>query len=455
MFRQRIEIPHQLNIALISRFAPLTQDRSAGHLAGPSFLRLIARGLAFRGHNVTLLTGESRSPNPLNNANDDQVLDPDGVRIVKISSQRSERHRALKLTTRPRFDDLVRRKFIELHRAQPFQIVHALDDSAMRIGELKRRLDFALAYDVQATHLSDLFTIMGLGQESLSSIVNTGLQVGFRFMQTFLGHDRRLLRNADGVFVASPRERLSLERYYLYPDSKIHSVPYGIEVGAFHESWDDSTPTPVVGLQHRLESNFPEWLQLPDFCRVVVTVSDMNEVGELKSLISAFEKVVILKPNARLVIIGDGPCFKEIEYEVLSRALGSKVIFTGGLKHEDQVRAIAKGNVFVNLSARSSGFEPSLLEAMAQKKVVIGSEMSPISAMIENGVEGFLVRPADIEEITGLLLAVIEDRLHLEEMGSAARAKIASLFDPEKMVVETLRAYRSILIATGKFRRPK
>lgn len=443
LFRKRQPIPDQLNIALISQFAPLLQTRSSsgtatGHAraSGPSFLRLIARGLAFRGHSVTIITGEN-----LGGATN--VREADGVRIVSIAPSRISRLRSQ--AHQPRFQDLVRSKFLELHREKPFHLVHALDSSAVRVGLMKREHGFAMAYDVQATHLADLFAIMGMGQETLGSILGTGLSVGLRFLSTYFGKDRQLLATADGVFAASPRERISLERYYLYPDAKIHNVPYGIEIGTL-EPVDDATEN----------SGAPEnraWMKIPASTHVAVTVSDMNEIGEMQNLLQAFEKVAIRKPNSRLIVIGDGPRFKEIEFEALMLALGSKVIFTGELNHDDQVRAISRADVFVNLSARTSGFEPSLLEAMAQKKVVIGSEMSPMSAMLEHGLEGFLVRPADVSEITELLLAVFEQRLPIEAIGEAARAKIAAIFDPEKMVVETLRAYRSILEATGQYRR--
>lgn len=430
LFAKRQPIPDQLNIALISQYAPLSQTRSRTN--GPSFLRLIARGLAFRGHSVTIITGEN-----LGGATN--VREADGVRIVSIAPSRTSRLRSQ--AHQPRFQDLVRSKFLELHRENPFHLVHALDSSAVRVGLMKREHGFAMAYDVQATHLSDLFSIMGMGQETLGSILGTGFSVGLRFLSTYFGADRKLLSTADGVFAASPRERMSLERYYLYPDSKIHNVPYGIEIGALKAS-DDAT-----------EHDERPWLKLPASTHVAVTVSDMNEIGEMQNLLRAFERVAIVKPNSRLIVIGDGPRFKEIEFEALMLALGSKVIFTGDLSQEEQVRAISRADVFVNLSSRSSGFEPSLLEAMAQKKVVIGSEMSPMSAMIEHGLEGFLVRPADVSEITDLLLAVFEERLPNREIGEAARAKITALFDPEKMVVETLKAYRSILEATGHYRR--
>ncbi|MBL7689362.1 MAG: glycosyltransferase family 4 protein [Bdellovibrionaceae bacterium] len=442
LFSHREPLPSQLNIALISQYAPLTQTRTSGRLAGPSFLRLIARGLAFRGHNVTIITGESVA------GPGGTTLEADGVRIVSLASPRSARHRALRASHQPRFQDLVRRRFLELHKETPFHLVHALDGSAVRVGQMKKAVgvaSFAMAYDVQATSMADLFAIMGMGQETLGSILNTGLNVGVRFLSTYFGHDRRLLATADGVFVASPRERIALERYYLYPDAKVHTVPYGIEVNAAR---------PSEAAEDAEKQNAP-WNTLSESCKIAVTVSDMNDVGEMLSLLHAFEKVAIKKPNARLLIIGDGPRFKEIEFESLNLALGSKVIFTGALNHDEQVKVISKAHVFVNLSARTSGFEPSLLEAMAQKKVVIGSEMSPMAAMIEHGLEGFLVRPADVTEITELLLAVFEERLPTDQIGDAARAKIASLFDPEKMVVETLKAYRSILQATGRYKRPE
>lgn len=436
MFQKRLLIPDSLNIALVSQYAPLVSSRSAGRPSGPTFLRLIARGLAFRGHSVTILTGEN-----LGGAS--QVKEADGVRIVSIAPTRGSRLRSQ--AHQPRFQDLVRAKFLELHRETPFHLVHALDSSAVRVGKMKRDLHFAMAYDVQATHMSDLFAIMGMGQESLGSILGTGLSVGLRFLSTYFGQDRELLATADGVFVASPRERLALERYYLYPDAKIHSVPYGTEVSTMQTAATDADADAAT-------KDRP-WLQLPDSMHVAVTVSDMNEIGEMQNLLRAFERVSIKKPNSRLIVIGHGPRFKEIEYEALMLALGSKVIFTGDLETDEQVRAIAGADVFVNLSARTSGFEPSLLEAMAQKKVVIGSEMSPMAALIEHGLEGFLVRPADVAEITDLLLAVFEERLPNSQIGEAARAKVTALFDPEKMVVETLKAYRAILTATGRYRR--
>ncbi|HRK07971.1 MAG TPA: glycosyltransferase family 4 protein [Pseudobdellovibrionaceae bacterium] len=445
MFRRaRQSLPKSLNIALISRRLP-----TAGTATGPGFLRLIARGLALRGHRVTIITSDL-GPGGATSLSD-------GVRIVPITAGRSPRARValspsqlrnLSRSARSaRYQELVRARFLELHRESPFHVVHSLDASALKLGPLKRDLGFALAYDVQATQMADLFALVGMGQESLGSILGTSFNVGLRFLSTYFGGDRELLAHADGIFVASPRERLTLERYYMYPDAKIHTVPYGIDIAATSGS-DSSEP---ANSSAEASAPTPAWARTDESHHVVVTVSDMSEVGEMRNLLYAFEQVAIRKPNARLIVIGDGPRFKQIEHLTLQLALGSKVIFAGDLEASDVVRCIQRADVFVNLSARTSGFEPSLLEAMARRKLVIGSEVSSISAMIEHGIEGFLVRPADILEITDLMLAVFEGRVDTHGVGEAARAKVSSLFDPEKMVADTLRAYIAVLQATGRY----
>jgi glycosyltransferase involved in cell wall biosynthesis len=293
---------------------------------------------------------------------------------------------------------------------------------------------------VAATRLAELFAIMGMAQETLGSLLSTGIAVGYRFLRSFYGRDRQLLKTADGVFVTSPRERLALERYYLYPDSRIHTVPYGIEIG-------DLAP-------REKSDELRRSIGIPETASVVVTITDMTEVGEVRNLLDAFEQVVIKKPNARLIVVGDGPKFKEIEYEMLLLALGSKVIFTRAVKESEIPDYIALADVFVNLSARTTGFEPSLLEAMAQKKVIIGSEGSSMGTIVEHSQDGFLIRPADVSELSNLLLDIFAGQIPVEMIGEQARQKVLSLFDPEKMVIETLTAYYAILKNTGIYKLP-
>jgi glycosyltransferase involved in cell wall biosynthesis len=287
--------------------------------------------------------------------------------------------------------------------------------------------------------MAQLFSILGMAQETLSSLLRTSVAVGYKFLRSFYGRDRWLLKTADGVFVTSPMQRIILERYYLYPDSRTFTVPYGIEIG-------DLQP------KERAESLRSE-LSIPQHAKTVVTVTDMSELGEMKNLLQAFQKVTIKKPNTRLIIVGNGPLKHEIEYEMLQLALGSRVIFTGPVKNTDLTDYISLGDVFVDLSSRTSGFEPSMLEAMAQEKVIIGSEVSPISTIVEDGRDGFLIRPADTNALSNLIVDVFTENIMTTEIGSSARKKVLNLFDTEKMVDQTLAAYFKILNRSGYYSR--
>jgi hypothetical protein len=129
------------------------------------------------------------------------------------------------------------------------------------------------------------------------------------------------------------------------------------------------------------------------------------------------------------------------------------VIFTGAVPSAQLPDYISLADIFVNLSARTSGFEPSLLEAMAQKKVIIGSEVSPMANLVDDGLDGFLIRPADTKSLSELFHAVFHGDLDHVAIGERARAKVVQLFDLERMVRMTLDAYFQALSDCGYFKR--
>lgn len=413
-------LPEKLNVCLVARNFPVL-----GRATELGFLWLIARGLTAKGHKVTVLTRTTNSGHA--------EVEKEGVKVYFLGGL--NRHGR----TREDFAELVKNRFLELHREEPFHILHSVDAAALKISKFKKHYRLAVAYDVEATQLSQIFAILGMGHETLGSLLKTAFAVGYKFLRTFYGGDRQLLKTADAVFVTSPQQRIVLERYYLYPDARMFNVPYGIEIG-------DLSP-------REKSDELRKTLGLPESAKIVVTISDMVDVTEVRNLLEAFEQVVVKKPNSRLIIVGNGPKLKEIEYEMLMLALGSKVIMTGAIPDTQIPDYIALADVFVNLSARTTGFEPSLLEAMAQKKVIVGSEVSPISTIVENGHDGFLIRPADVGELSTLLLDVFNGQLPTLEIGDAARRKILNLFDTEKMVIETINAYYAILRGTGYYKK--
>ncbi len=397
-----------------ARFQILSRASDSG------FLWPMAKGLARKGIDVTVFSSRS----PIGKS----FVERDGVKTYFLQEKDSELQHL-------NFEDAVLRKFTELHYQNPFDIVHSLDPSAIKVAKQKSRFKVAVCFDVEATQMSQIFSILGRGHETLGALLQMGTALAYKFMTTFFAKDRPLLKVADGIFVAHPQQRYLLERYYLYPDLKIHTLPYGFELSDF------KPPENVTEIKKK-------W-GLPENSQLAVTFSDLSESQEIIHLLMGFEKVAVKKPFSYLLIIGNGPLFKEIEYEILQRALGKRVLLLGSLSDEETLDIISISEVYINLSSRTSGFETTLIEAMAQKKVIIGSEVSPISHIIEDGLDGFLLRPADKDSLAILLIEIFSGAIPIEELGERARKKVLELFDVKKMTDLAINAYRQIIRDAG------
>lgn len=404
-------IPEKLNICLVGR-----RIRIRSRSSELGFLWLVARGLSRLGHKVTILSDHSSM--------NKYEVSRDGVQAYYLGDEGSP-FRSLKLS------ESAHRKFVQLNLENKFDIVHSIDSSGYKIGRHKNNLKVAMSYDVEATQMSQLFSIMGMPQENVKDLLTTWIALFYKFTTTYFSTDRNLLNTADGIFVTSPQQRVILERYYLYPDENIFTVPYGVELTSFKEKNESF--------------EFRKKLNIPESANILVTFSDFTETRDLGYILRAFEKVVLKKPNTYLIIVGNGPQFKDVEFEMLNLALGSKVIMPGSVSEDDVLNYILLGDVYVDLSSKTSGFAPTMLEAMAQKKVIIGSEMSPISYVLEDARDGFLIRPADRDSLSQLLIEIFSGSIGTLDIGERARAKVLDLFDLGRMVESTVTAYKKIL----------
>jgi glycosyltransferase involved in cell wall biosynthesis len=411
--------PKSLNICLMAQKFPIL-GRASDH----GFLWPIATGLVANGHRVTIIAGRSNIGKPM--------VERGGVTAYFLLEGTA-------LESRETFRNMALAKFRELHTANQFDLVHSIDDSAVKVGQFKKEFKVAVSYDVNATQMVQVLSILARGQETVSGILFTAVAVIYKFLSTFYGGDRQLLKTANGIFVTTPQHRLMLERYYLYPDYHIYTVPYGIEIGNLEPR----------AIDQALKAS----LNIPASAQVAMTTSDMSEIDEMMPLLKAFEKVAIKKPNAYLIIMGNGPKWKELEFEIFNLALGRRVLMVGAIKEQDIPDYVSICDVFINLSARTTGFESTLIEAMAQEKLVVGSEVSAVANIIEDTIDGFLLRPADIQSLSELLIDIFSGTISRGPIGEKARNKVTNFFDTKKMVQATIEAYFRIINNSGFFQR--
>ena len=87
-----------------------------------------------------------------------------------------------------------------------------------------------------------------------------------------------------------------------------------------------------------------------------------------------------------------------------------------------------------------------ILEAMAAGVPVVASNVEGVPEIIEDGVNGFLVSPNDVAELSKKLLYAISNRALRVKVAEAARIKVMTEMDGAHQASAVLKIYRDVLL---------
>jgi GalNAc-alpha-(1->4)-GalNAc-alpha-(1->3)-diNAcBac-PP-undecaprenol alpha-1,4-N-acetyl-D-galactosaminyltransferase len=163
----------------------------------------------------------------------------------------------------------------------------------------------------------------------------------------------------------------------------------------------------------------------------IVGMGRMDQYKGFDVLIQAVKVASNRGVNLLLSLYGDGPERPRLEKLAADLGMTDRVAFPGRTK--DPAAALANADIFV-LSSRYEGFPNVLLEAMAVGTAVIAFDCpSGPAEIVENGVSGLLVRNGDLDRLSEAIVRVATDAPLRSALASAAFARAAA-FDPDKIV---------------------
>lgn len=170
-------------------------------------------------------------------------------------------------------------------------------------------------------------------------------------------------------------------------------------------------------------------------------------------LLEALALAIQEEPALRLLVAGQGPLREQLEAQARQLGLGAHVIFAGW--RSDVANIMAALDLLV-LPSLWEGFGLVLLEAMALQKPVVATGVSAIPEVVEDGVTGLLVPPADPAALACAILQLARDRERGREMGRRGRLRLEERFTLDRMAQETEQVYLSLTEgARRRTRRPR
>jgi glycosyltransferase involved in cell wall biosynthesis len=229
----------------------------------------------------------------------------------------------------------------------------------------------------------------------------------------------------DRVFVPSQAVAVRLGEMGVAP-AKLARIPRGIDLDLF-------TP------RRRDRRAFESW-GMSDGQPKVLYVGRLSREKGLDALLDGFALAAAAVPDARLVIIGDGPYAARLA----ARAAESpRVTFLGRRTGDELARLMASSDLFVSPSETET-FGNTVVEAQASGlPVIVAGEGAAHENMIE-GITGLVIDGQSPDEIGGAIARMLGDVAVRRRMAEAASA-FAQRYDMRRAAQGTFREYQRFL----------
>lgn len=229
------------------------------------------------------------------------------------------------------------------------------------------------------------------------------------------------------VALSKDLEKWLLERVGIAP-SKVQRICNGVDVRKFH---------PAAGGRAPSEPGFPaEAIVVGSITRFSDIKSPLNLV---RAFIDARQRLASEGTDLRLMMAGDGPLLGQANAMLASAGLAHAAWLPGS--REDVSALLRQMDVFA-LSSLREGVSNTVLEAMASGLPVVASATGGNLELVQPGVTGTLVPPADTDALAQAIVTYARDKSLRRAHGLAGRDRAEREYSIERMLSDYDNLYR-------------
>lgn len=246
---------------------------------------------------------------------------------------------------------------------------------------------------------------------------------------------KHMLNMLDQVIFVSYNQREYWLHRYRIQKSKTVVIQNGVDVNWFHS---------YTGKMKRDSIIKPlGWLDNPT---VLVMNSCLRPEKKHEDMLEVLHRMRGEGFNITLLLVGDGVQRPFLEEKINELGLEKSVYITGFVKDVRPFLQAADISVLTSVSVETLSM--AAIESMAMSKPLILSDIGGASELVEEGCNGFLYPPGDMEALYCTLKKMITE-CNLQKMGEFSYRRAHLHFDQDKMVDRYVNILCSFLEETG------
>lgn len=156
-------------------------------------------------------------------------------------------------------------------------------------------------------------------------------------------------------------------------------------------------------------------------------------------LISAFRRVLVARPQSRLIMVGDGPLWSSCQHLIKAEGLSGSIEMRGAVSNAEVAALMKHARAFVQHSVHAlngdcEGTPVAVLEAMSCALPVIATRHTGIADAVVDKVTGLLCEEHDAQRMAEHMIAVVDDPGSARRMGIAGRERAAGHYSMEQSI---------------------
>ncbi len=181
------------------------------------------------------------------------------------------------------------------------------------------------------------------------------------------------------------------------------------------------------------------------------TILFIGRIGKSKGVDLLFDVIPHIWqkiPEVKLVLIGDYENNDErerIEQERKELLRDNRILILASIEYNKLSEYYSSSDICI-FPSKFENLGTVALEAMAHGKPVIVTDVGGFKEIISNGVNGYVIKPGDMQGLVNIIIHLLKDLKLRSEIGRNAFKSIEAGYSIEEIASKTVKTYKDIII---------